>query len=135
VLIAIFGAASYIDNYYTESVGQWVANDLRLRVYHHLERLSLQYYDTHQTGTMLSTITDDVDTIQDFASSATLTILVDLLTIVGILAVMFSLDWDFALIAVGVTPFLLFFVARFKKAVRKATHEVRKRQSDIVAVV
>src|SRR5262249_20992324 len=39
VLIAAIGAvASYIDNYYTESVGQWVANDLRLRVYHHLER-------------------------------------------------------------------------------------------------
>jgi subfamily B ATP-binding cassette protein MsbA len=136
VLIAIVGAvAGYIDNYYTESVGQWVANDLRLRLYHHLERLSLQYYDTHQTGPMLSTITDDVGTIQDFASSATLTILVDLLTIVGMLAVMFSLNWDFALIAVGVTPFLLLFVARFKKAVKQATHEVRKRESDIVAVV
>ena len=136
VLIAVVGAvASYIDNYYTESVGQWVANDLRLRVYHHLERLSLAYYDTHQTGTMLSTITDDVGTIQDFASSATLTILVDMLTIVGILGVMFWLNWDFALIAVGVTPFLIFFVARFKKAVKTATHEVRRRQSDIVAVV
>src|SRR5262249_2346465 len=74
-------------------------------------------------------------TIQDFASSATLTILIDALTIIGILGVMFWLNWDFALIAVGVTPFLLFFVARFKKAVKKATHEVRKRQSDIVGVV
>ena len=49
--------------------------------------------------------------------------------------VMLYLNWDFALIAVGVTPFLLLFVARFKKAVKKATHEVRKRQSDIVGVV
>jgi ABC-type multidrug transport system fused ATPase/permease subunit len=106
-----------------------------MRVYNHLERLSLAYYDTHQTGTLLSTITDDVITIQNFASSATLTILVDLLTIIGILAVMLWLNWDFALIAVGVTPFLLFFVARFKNAVKKATHEVRRRQSDIVAVV
>ncbi len=136
VVIAAIGAvASYIDNYYTESVGQWVANDLRLKVYHHLERLSLAYYDTHQTGSLLSTISDDVGTIQDFASSATLTILIDLLTIIGILGVMFWLNWDFALIAVSVTPFLLLFVARFKKAVKKATHEVRKRQSDIVAVV
>ena len=50
------------------------------------------------------------------------------------LGLMFWLNWDFALIAVGVTPFLLLFVARFKKAVKKATHEVRQRQSDIVAV-
>jgi len=136
VLIAALGAvASYIDNYYTESVGQWVANDLRLKVYDHLHHLSLTYYDTHQTGTLLSTITDDVSTIQDFTSSTTLTMLVDLLTIIGILGVMFWLNWDFALIAVGVTPFLLWFVARFKKAVKKATHEVRLRQSDIVGVV
>jgi ABC-type multidrug transport system fused ATPase/permease subunit len=136
VLIAIIGSvASYIDNYYTESVGQWVAHDLRMRTYHHLQRLSLAYYDSHQTGQLLSTITDDIQTIQSFASSATLGIFVDLLTIVGMLGLMFWLNWDFALMAVGVTPILLLFVSRFKRAVKKATHEVRHRQSDIVAVV
>jgi subfamily B ATP-binding cassette protein MsbA len=136
VLIAIIGSiASYIDNYYTESVGQWVAHDLRMRTYHHLQRLSLAYYDSHQTGQLLSTITDDIQTIQSFASSATLGIFVDLLTIVGMLGLMFWLNWDFTLVAVGVTPFLLLFVSRFKRAVKKATHEVRHRQSDIVAVV
>jgi ABC-type multidrug transport system fused ATPase/permease subunit len=73
VVIALLGAmASYIDNYYTESVSQWVAHDLRMRVYDHLHRLSLGYYDTHQTGTILSTLTADVKTIQGFASSGTL---------------------------------------------------------------
>jgi subfamily B ATP-binding cassette protein MsbA len=76
-----------------------------------------------------------VATVQNFASSATLGILVDLLTIVMMLGLMFWLEWDFALIAVGVTPFLLLFVMRFKKSVKSVTHEVRKRQSDIVAVV
>jgi subfamily B ATP-binding cassette protein MsbA len=136
VLIAVLeSAASYVDNYYTESVGQYVANDLRMRMYHHLDRLSLGYYDKQQTGNLLSTITTDITTIQNFASGATLGILVDLLTIVGMLGLMFWLNFDFALIAVGVTPFLLLFVMRFKKAVKKATHEVRRRQSDIVAVV
>ena len=74
-------------------------------------------------------------TIQEFASSGTLGILVDLLTIVGMLGIMFWLNWDFALIAVAATPFLLLFVARFNRAVKKATHEVRKHQSDIIAVV
>jgi ABC-type multidrug transport system fused ATPase/permease subunit len=136
VLIALLGAlASYIDNYYTESVGQWVANDLRLKTYHHLQRLSLGYYNTHETGTLLSTITTDIATIQSFASSSTLNILVDMLTIVSMLGLMFWLNWDFTLIALAVTPFLLFFISRFKKAVKKATHEVRKEQADIVAVV
>jgi ABC-type multidrug transport system fused ATPase/permease subunit len=136
VLIAALGAlASFVDNYYTESVGQWVANDLRVRVFDHLEHLPLAYYDTHPTGSLLSTITDDIATIQGFASEATLGIFVDLLTIAGMLGLMFWLNWDFALIAVGVAPFLLLFVTRFRKAVKKATREVRRRESDIVGVV
>src|SRR6267143_2011956 len=136
VIIAALGAiASYVENYYTESIGQWVANDLRVRVYRHLDRLSLAYYDTHRTGTLLSTITDDIATIQGFASSTTLGGLVDLLTIAGMLGLMFWLNWDFALIAVGVAPFLLLFVMRFRKAVKKATREVRRRESDLVGVV
>jgi ABC-type multidrug transport system fused ATPase/permease subunit len=135
VTIAVIGAiASYIDNYYTESVGQWVAHDLRMRTYHHLQRLSLGYYGTHETGTILSTLTTDIQTIQGFASSATLSIMVDLLTIVCMLGLMFWLNWDFTLIAIAVTPFLLLFVSRFKKSVKAATHEVRKEQSKIVAV-
>jgi ABC-type multidrug transport system fused ATPase/permease subunit len=135
VLIAVIGAvASYIDNYYTESVGQWVAHDLRIRLYHHLQRLSLGYYSTHDTGTILSTLTTDIQTIQGFASSSTLSIMVDLLTIVCMLGLMFWLNWDFTLIAVAITPFLLLFVSRFKVAVKKATKEVRKEQSQIVAV-
>src|SRR5580698_5772105 len=75
LVIALLGAvASYIDNYYTESVGQWIAHDLRMRTYNHLQRLSMGYYNTHQIGTLLSTITTDIQTIQGFASSSTLSI-------------------------------------------------------------
>jgi ABC-type multidrug transport system fused ATPase/permease subunit len=135
VAIAVIGAvASYIDNYYTENVGQWVAHDLRMRMYHHLQRLSLGYYGTHDTGTILSTLTTDIQTIQSFASSSTLSIMVDMLTILCMLGLMFWLNWDFTLIAIAVTPFLLLFVSRFKKSVKSATKEVRKEQSKIVAV-
>jgi ABC-type multidrug transport system fused ATPase/permease subunit len=136
ILIAVFNAvASYLANYFTESVGQWVANDLRMRTYHHLQYLSLRYYDTHQSGVLLSTITADVLTIQNFASSATLGIVVDMFTILGMLVVMFFLNWDFTLIAVAITPLLLLLASRFKKAVKISTHEVRKQQSNIVSVV
>jgi ABC-type multidrug transport system fused ATPase/permease subunit len=118
LVIAIFGAvASYVDNYYTTSVGQWVANDLRIRIYEHLHRLSLRFYDTTKTGALMSTITSDVATIQSFASSSTLGIFVDLITIVFMIGLMFWLDWDFTLIALAITPFLLVFVVHFKRAV------------------
>jgi len=136
LLIAVIAAiASYIDNYYTTSVGQWVANDLRIRMYEHLHRLSLRFYDNAKSGSLMSTITSDVSTVQAFASSSTLGIVVDLLTIAFMLGLMFWLDWDFTLIAVGVTPFLLLFVMRFKKMVKDVTKIVRVKQSDVVAVV
>jgi len=136
IAIALLGAlASYVGNYYTTSVGQWVANDLRMRTYHHLQQLSLRYYSEHETGSLLSTITTDVQTIQGFASSSTLGILVDLFTIVGMLFIMFWLNWDFTLIIVALTPIMLLLISRFKKAIKKATKEVRKQQSNIVQVV
>src|SRR6201992_4234185 len=134
--IAIVGAvASYIDNYFTTSVGQWVANDLRLRVYEHLHRLSLRYYDHAKIGALVSTITSDVATIQDFASSSTLDIVIDLITIVFMVGLMFWLDWDFTLIAIAFTPVLLAFVFHFKKAVKEATRAVRARQSEVLSIV
>ncbi|WP_158792542.1 ABC transporter ATP-binding protein [Granulicella sp. L60] len=136
VLIAVIGSfASYIDNYFTESVGQRVAHDLRMRTYEHLQRLSLSYYDVHRTGALLSTITSDIQTIESFASSSTLGIVVDLVTIIEMLGLMFWLNWDFALIAMGITPFLLYFMSRFRGAVKTATRSVRLRQADIVTVV
>ena len=54
LIAALSGVASYVDNYYTESVGQWVAHDLRIRTYHHLQRLSLRYYEDHQIGDRFS---------------------------------------------------------------------------------
>jgi ABC-type multidrug transport system fused ATPase/permease subunit len=58
-----------------------------------------------------------------------------MITILGMLVIMFFLNWDFTLVAVAVTPLLLLLASRFKKAVKKSTHEVRKQQSNIVAVV
>jgi ABC-type multidrug transport system fused ATPase/permease subunit len=136
LVIAIVGAiASYIDNYFTTSAGQWVANDLRLRIYEHLHRLSLRYYDHAKVGTLVSTITSDVATIQDFASSSTLSIVVDILTILFMVALMFWLEWDFTLIAVGFAPMLLLFIFHFKKIVKDATRAVRVRQSELLSIV
>jgi ABC-type multidrug transport system fused ATPase/permease subunit len=136
LVIAIISAlATYIDNYYTTSIGQWVANDLRIRIYEHLHRLSLRFYDTAKTGTLMSTITSDVATIQSFASSSTLSIVVDVITIIFMVGLMFWLDWDFTLIALAVTPFLLMAVMHFKKAVKEVTRIVRIKQSEVVAVV
>jgi ABC-type multidrug transport system fused ATPase/permease subunit len=134
VIAAIGGLASYLDNWFTEIVAQRVAHDLRMRTYHHLQRLSLGYYDKHQIGGLISTLTTDIGTIQTFASSGVLDILVDVFTVLGMLGLMAWLRWDFALVAAAVAPFLLLFVSRFKRMLKKATQEVRKNEEQIVTI-
>jgi ABC-type multidrug transport system fused ATPase/permease subunit len=73
-------------------------------------------------------------TIQDFASRATVNIFVDILTVVGMVIVMFSIRWDFALFAVALLPFLAFFVWRVRGAIAKKIEELRIIQADMVAV-
>jgi ABC-type multidrug transport system fused ATPase/permease subunit len=131
----VTGIAFYVSSYLTESLGQSVGNDLRVRLYHHLQELSLAYYDTHRVGTILSTLTGDVQTIQGFASTNTLNITTDSMTLVGIVIVMFSLRWDFTLIALTVTPLLVIFVIRINRAVKIAVRDVRVRQSDLLATL
>ncbi len=99
-------AAGYASAYSTASVGQWVAHDLRQTLYAHLQRLSLSFHERRQVGPLISTITDDVRAVQDFASQSLVSMVVDVLTIVGVLVVMFSLNWNFTLIALSVTPLL-----------------------------
>jgi len=134
-IAAITGVAMYAGSYLTESLGQSIGNELRVRLYHHLQELSLAYYDTTRVGTLLSTLTGDVQTIQAFASSSTLTILTDTLSLIAMVVVMLWLRWDFALIALAVTPLLAAFVLRVNRAVRTAVKEVRTSQSDLLATL
>ncbi len=136
VAIALLNSvASYFDSYLTTSVGQYLAHDLRRKVYHHLQKLSLSYYDHHKIGNILSTITDDINNVQAFFSASLLSIVIDVTTIVGMFAVMLYLDWKFTLIAMAVTPFLFLFVKRFTHLVKKSTRQVREKQSEIVSTV
>jgi len=127
--------SSYLTAYNTVSIGQNIAHDLRQSVYAHLQRLSMSYYDRQQTGPLISTITDDINAIQDFVSTSVLDVVVDGLTILGMLAVMFWLNWKFALIALAVIPLLVFFVSRLRGVVKAATRDVRLKQSELVSIL
>jgi ABC-type multidrug transport system fused ATPase/permease subunit len=136
IVIALLQAGSaYLNAYYTVSIGQWIAHDLRHAVYAHLQRLSMSYYDKQQVGPLISTITDDINAVQDFASTSLLDIVIDMLSIVGMLAVMFTLNWRFTIVALAVTPLLAVFAFRLRAVVKQATRDVRRRQSEIVSIV
>jgi len=136
IVIALLGALSaYGEKYLTTSVGQWVMHDLRRILYHHIQRLSLAYHDQKPTGDLISTVTADIESIQDFISQALLGIVVNVLTLVGMLVVMFYLNWRFTLIALSVTPVLFVVVYTYTKRIKKASRALRKKEGEVVSVV
>jgi subfamily B ATP-binding cassette protein MsbA len=136
LLIAVVGACcSYAERYLTTSVGQWVMHDLRRNLYSHIQRLSLSYHDHKQTGDLISRVTSDVDAIQSFIASALLGALANSLTLVGMVGVMFFINWRFTLVAFSVAPVLFGVVYSYSRRIKKAAREVRKKEGEIVSVI
>jgi subfamily B ATP-binding cassette protein MsbA len=126
---------SYTEKYVTTSVGQWVMHDLRLMLYHRIQRLSLAYHDQNQTGDLLSRVTSDIDAIQTFIASGLLTALGNSMTLVGMVCVMFYINWRFTLIALSVAPVLAAVVFTYTRRIKKASRQVRKKEGEIVSVI
>jgi ATP-binding cassette subfamily B protein len=136
LVIALTGAiCSYAEKYYTTNVGQWVLHELRQRVYFHLQRLSVAYHDENRTGDLISRVTSDIDAIQSFISSGLLDAVVNVLTLVGMIGIMFYINWRFTLIALSIVPVLALVVYKYTRSIKKAAREVRKKEGEIVSVI
>ncbi len=136
LLIAMVGAVStFTEKYLTTSVGQWVGHDMRRTLYHHIHRLSLSQHDEARTGDLIGRVTKDIEAIQDFLTTALLGMVVNVLTLAGMIAVMFYLDWRFTLIALSVAPLLFLVVYVYTRKIKRAAREVRKKESELVSVV
>jgi subfamily B ATP-binding cassette protein MsbA len=135
-LIAIVGAiSSYFEKYLTTSVSQWVAHDLRRTLYHHIQRLSLADHDEARTGDLITRVTSDIEAVQDFINSALLGVLVNVTTLVGMIGVMFYLNWQFTLIALSVAPALFLVVYYYTRRIKSASRAVRKQEGILLSVV
>jgi ATP-binding cassette subfamily B protein len=136
MVIAVMDAiCTYGDKYVTTSVGQWVTHDLRGRLYAEVQRLSLTYYDQNQTGDLISRVTTDIDSVQTFIVSGMLTMLVDVVTVIGMIGVMFYLSWQLTLVSMAVVPVLFAIVYTYTRKVKKASRDVRKHESKLLSVV
>jgi ABC-type multidrug transport system fused ATPase/permease subunit len=135
LIAAINSMTNFFSFYYSESVGQRVANNMRMRVFCRLDRFSLSYFDKTQAATILSTITDDISTIETFITYSILVIFTDLLIVVGMFIVLLALNFNFALVALGATPVVIVFALIFRKEVVRTTRDLRRKQSDVVAIL
>jgi ATP-binding cassette, subfamily B, bacterial len=134
--IAVLDAVcTYAEKYFTTSVGQWVTYDLRRAIYSHIQRLSLAFHDQKRTGDLISRVTSDIDAIQSFITSGLLGALINVITLLGMVGVMFYLNWRFTLIALSVAPVLFAIVYIYTRRIKNASRQVRKKEGQITSVV
>lgn len=136
ISIAIFGAiSSYCEKYLTTSVGQWVMHDLRRVLYSHIQRLSLSFHDHKRTGDLISRVTTDIDAVQSMISQVLLGMLVNVLTLFGMMLVMLYLNWAFTVIALLVAPALFFVVYHYTHRIKNASRALRRQEGEVVSVL
>ena len=134
--IAVLDAVcTFGEKYLSTSVAQWVSYDLRVAIYAHIQRLSLAFHDQKRTGDLITRVTADIDSIQSFIMNGLLGVLINVMTLVGMIAVMFWLNWKFTLIALSVVPALFMMVYIYTRRIKKASREVRKKEGEITSVV
>jgi ATP-binding cassette subfamily B protein len=114
-------------------VGQEAMYDLRMQLFGHLQRLSIGYYNKQPVGRLITRMTNDVDALNEMITQGVVAVFGDLLTLVGIVAIMLYLDWRLAIATMVVLPIIVLFTARFRAQARESYRAIRVRIARINA--
>jgi ABC-type multidrug transport system fused ATPase/permease subunit len=119
------------DQYTRHRVGERFLLDLRVRIYDHLQRLSLTFFERTSTGELMSRVSNDVNALEQFITHGVVLTGVDALRLAGAAVILIVLDWRLALVALWPVPFIVFGMRRFNRSVRPIYRLVRDRLGDI----
>jgi ATP-binding cassette subfamily B protein len=115
----------YLHTYLTNWLGQAVIRDLRAKLFRHISRLQLKFFDHTPIGTLVTRMVSDLETIADIFSEGLIMIIGDLLQLFVIIGVMFYIDWRLALISLSTIPLLFAATRIFQHGINKTFREVR----------
>jgi ATP-binding cassette subfamily B protein len=124
-ILALTFVIIYIQGYVMQLMGQYIMKDLRQQVFAHLQRLPISFYDRNPIGRLVTRSTTDVDSLNELFTAGIVATFGDVLMLVGIVTVLFWLDWRLALVAFSIVPLLLLLTFWFKVRVRDSFREVR----------
>jgi len=124
--IILFGFfLGYLQTYIMQLTGQRIMFDLRLQIFTHLQNLPLSFFDKNPVGRLMTRVTTDVDVLNELFTAGVVTLLGDLLVLLGIVAILFVLNAKLALVAFSVIPLLFLITIVFKLKARDSYRRVR----------
>ena len=134
VLFALRGLGDYVGNYYPSWVGRQVIKGLRRDVFSHYLRLPTAYLDSQQSGVLLSKLTYNIEQVAGAATGAAISLFSDTLTILGLLAYLFYLNWRLATFCIIAVPPIAWLMQIANRSFRRYSKRIQNSMGDITRV-
>jgi ATP-binding cassette subfamily B protein len=130
----VYWAATYVQTYLVGWVGQRALQDLRLRIFSHLQRQSIGFFSRRRTGVLISRLTNDIQALDQLVTDGVVTLFSSTLTLVGTVVILLLLDVELALVTfVATLPLLAIGSALFRYKAAGAYRRVREKIANVTA--
>ncbi len=129
----LYWGASYVQTYLVGWVGERALQDLRLRIFQHLQGMSIGFFTRNRPGVLISRITNDVDALNQLISTGIVTLFQSMLTLVGVVVILLLLDVDMALVVFLTFPLLAIASVVFRVVAAGAYRITRERIAEVTA--
>ena len=137
VLIAYVGRAGlqFVRSFVAHVAGWGVVADVRKYIYEHMQRLSLRFYEDKQVGQLMSNVVNDTDLFEQLIAHAIPDVVVNIVTLLGVTAVLLSLNWKLTLFSTIPIPLVILSLRVYAKYVRPAFHTRQKELGNLNALL
>jgi ATP-binding cassette subfamily B protein len=130
----VTGAIGVLQTYVTNRVGQRVMEELRNRLYEHLQGMSLRFFTGTRTGEIQSRLTNDVGGIQSVVTDTATSLLSNIVTLLSTLVAMLVLSWQLTVLSLAITPLFVFYTYRAGRVRRQITMQAQESKAEISAI-
>jgi len=130
-LMIIQALVQWAHTFYSGWIGQVIIRDIRVRLYKHLLKLRLKFFDNTPIGRLVTRNVSDIETLADVFSEGLAAIIGDLLQLVTILGVMFYIDWKLTLVSLSTLPLMIISTYVFKEKIKVTFNDVRNAVSNL----
>ena len=118
VLLIIQAVVQYAHTFLSGWLGQMIIKDIRIKLFNHIQRLKLKFFDKTPIGRLVTRNISDIETLSDVFSQGIAAMIGDILQLIVILGVMFYTDWKLTLVSLSMFPLLIFATYVFKEKVK-----------------
>jgi len=134
-LLVVQAIIQYLHTYLSGWLGQYIIKDIRVKLYAHIQRLKLKFFDQTPIGQLVTRNVSDIETLSEVFSQGIAMMIGDLLQLLVILGFMFYTDWQLALISLSTLPILIFSTYIFKEKIKASFNKVRTAVSNLNSFV